>query len=462
MVFMSKKQNDFGSGSIPKVILSQSLPLMLAQLVHLLYNVIDRIYIGHLPEIGSLALTGVGLSFPITTLIMAFTSLFAYGGTPIFAIARGQEDTKKAERYLGQVCGMLVYTSVVLFFVAWFWRKPILYLFGASDSSYFYANEYLRYYIFGITGSMLATGLNGFINASGFPRYGMMTIFLGAVLNIVLDPLFIYGLNMGVRGAAIATVISQIASALYALYFFLKADAPYRLRRENMVPDFSCLRQMIPLGVTGFIMQGTSALVQILCNVMLRNYGGDLYVGVITIINSIREIFQLPASAISSASQPVMSFNYGAGKPERIRQSIRFTTLFMGIYTAVALAAVMLFPEFFIAIFTDDASLTAPGAAAIRIYFAGFFFMTFQLGGQAAFTSLKRAPQAIFFSLLRKVIIVVPLTLLLPGLGFGVNGVFLAEPISNIVGGLACFLTMYFTIYKKLPAEAGSLNQTDR
>ncbi|MDO5439209.1 MAG: MATE family efflux transporter [Erysipelotrichaceae bacterium] len=459
---MSKKQNDFGSGSIPKVILSQSLPLMLAQLVHLLYNVIDRIYIGHLPEIGSLALTGVGLSFPITTLIMAFTSLFAYGGTPIFAIARGQEDTKKAERYLGQVCGMLVYTSVVLFFVAWFWRKPILYLFGASDSSYFYANEYLRYYIFGITGSMLATGLNGFINASGFPRYGMMTIFLGAVLNIVLDPLFIYGLNMGVRGAAIATVISQIASALYALYFFLKADAPYRLRRENMVPDFSCLRQMIPLGVTGFIMQGTSALVQILCNVMLRNYGGDLYVGVITIINSIREIFQLPASAISSASQPVMSFNYGAGKPERIRQSIRFTTLFMGIYTAVALAAVMLFPEFFIAIFTDDASLTAPGAAAIRIYFAGFFFMTFQLGGQAAFTSLKRAPQAIFFSLLRKVIIVVPLTLLLPGLGFGVNGVFLAEPISNIVGGLACFLTMYFTIYKKLPAEAGSLNQTDR
>ena len=462
MVFMSKKQNDFGSGSIPKVILSQSLPLMLAQLVHLLYNVIDRIYIGHLPEIGSLALTGVGLSFPITTLIMAFTSLFAYGGTPIFAIARGQEDTKKAEHYLGQVCGMLVYTSVVLFFVAWFWRKPILYLFGASDSSYFYANEYLRYYIFGITGSMLATGLNGFINASGYSRYGMMTIFLGAVLNIVLDPLFIYGLNMGVRGAAIATVISQTASALYALYFFLKADAPYRLRRENMVPDFSCLRQMIPLGVTGFIMQGTSALVQILCNVMLRNYGGDLYVGVITIINSIREIFQLPASAISSASQPVMSFNYGAGKPERIRQSIRFTTLIMGIYTTVALAAVMLFPEFFIAIFTDDASLTAPGAAAIRIYFAGFFFMTFQLGGQAAFTSLKRAPQAIFFSLLRKIIIVVPLTLLLPGLGFGVNGVFLAEPISNIVGGLACFLTMYFTIYKKLPAEAGSLNQTDR
>ncbi|MBQ6367257.1 MAG: MATE family efflux transporter [Erysipelotrichaceae bacterium] len=459
---MSKKQNDFGSGSIPKVILSQSLPLMLAQLVHLLYNVIDRIYIGHLPEIGSLALTGVGLSFPITTLIMAFTSLFAYGGTPIFAIARGQEDTKKAEHYLGQVCGMLVYTSVVLFFVAWFWRKPILYLFGASDSSYFYANEYLRYYIFGITGSMLATGLNGFINASGYSRYGMMTIFLGAVLNIVLDPLFIYGLNMGVRGAAIATVISQTASALYALYFFLKADAPYRLRRENMVPDFSCLRQMIPLGVTGFIMQGTSALVQILCNVMLRNYGGDLYVGVITIINSIREIFQLPASAISSASQPVMSFNYGAGKPERIRQSIRFTTLIMGIYTTVALAAVMLFPEFFIAIFTDDASLTAPGAAAIRIYFAGFFFMTFQLGGQAAFTSLKRAPQAIFFSLLRKIIIVVPLTLLLPGLGFGVNGVFLAEPISNIVGGLACFLTMYFTIYKKLPAEAGSLNQTDR
>ncbi len=461
-MFVSRRQNDFGSGSIPKVILSQSLPLMLAQLVHLLYNVIDRIYIGHLPEIGSMALTGVGLSFPITTLIMAFTSLFAYGGTPLFAIARGEGNTEKAERFLNQVCGMLVYTSVLLFFVALFWKKPILYLFGASDTSYYYANEYLRFYIFGITGSMLATGLNGFINASGYPRYGMMTIFLGAVLNIVLDPLFIYVLHMGVKGAAIATVISQIVSALYALRFFFSPENPYRLRHDYMLPDFRYLKQMIPLGVTGFIMQGTSALVQILCNVMLRNYGGDLYVGVITIINSIREIFQLPASAISSGSQPVMSFNYGAGKPERIRQSIRFTTLIMGIYTAVALAAVMLFPEFFISIFTDDASLTAPGAAAIRIYFAGFFFMTFQLGGQAVFTSLQKAPQAIFFSLLRKVIIVVPLTLLLPGLGFGVNGVFLAEPVSNIVGGLACFLTMYFTVYKKLPAETGSLNGTDR
>lgn len=447
------RQNDFGSGRVWKVILIQAVPLMLAQLVHLLYNVIDRIYIGHLEGIGALALTGIGLAFPLTTLTAAFTNLFATGGAPLFAIARGEGDEEKAERVLSQVAMLLTAASLILFLIGFFFRKPILYLFGASDASYVYADQYLRIYLFGTAFAMLSTGLNGFINASGFPRAGMMTIVIGAVLNLILDPVFIYFFHMGVAGAALATILSQAVSCLWALSFFYGDNAPYHIRREYMRPDTGIIRELIPLGIAGFIMQGTNALVQILCNVMLRQYGGDLYVGIMTVINSVREILSLPAMSISQGAQPVISYNYGARLYSRIRDAIRFITWGALAYTFLAWLAVLLFPQQLMGIFTSDAEMIRLGTDSLKLYFFGFVFMAFQMAGQSTFTALKCSKRAIFFSLFRKVIIVVPLTLLLPGLGFGTAGVYLAEPVSNVLGGLASYTAMYLTVYKKLPAD---------
>ena len=446
-------KNDFGKGKIWKVIMSQAIPLLLAQLVHLLYNVVDRIYIGHLPGTGSLALTGIGLAFPITTLVGAFTSLFAAGGAPLFAIARGEENEAKAERVLGQVAGMLVWTSFVLLAVSLIWKKDILYLFGASDVTYPYADDYLRVYIWGTTAAMLSTGLNGFINASGYPRIGMLTIFIGAAINLVLDPVFIYVMNMGVVGAALATVISQVVSCVWAVSFFLKKNAPYHIRRAYMKPDISLLKEIVPLGFAGFVMQGTNTLVNILCNVTLRTYGGDIYVGVMTVINSVREILSLPGGCITQGAQPVLSFNFGARKYTRIKEGIRFMSLAGLLYMILAWIAVLVIPHALMGIFTSDEEMIRVGTESLKIYFFAFAFMAGQSAGQSTFTALRCTKRAVFFSLFRKVIIVVPLTILLPRMGFGVNGVYWAEAISNLIGGSACALAMYLTVYRKFPPD---------
>jgi Na+-driven multidrug efflux pump len=300
---------------------------------------------------------------------------------------------------------------------------------------------------------MFATGLNGFINAQGFPRVGMFTTVLGAVLNLILDPLFIFGLDMGVQGAALATVISQLVSAAWVLRFLTGSRAIHSIRLKNMPVDIRILREIISLGMAGFIMMGTNCLVQVVCNTTLRNVGGDLYVGVMTVLNSIREIIGLPIGGLTGGSQPVISYNYGAKAYSRVKQGIRFSAIVGTLYTVLAWAFVFVFPGQLISVFTEDAALITAGVPAIHIYFFGFFFMAFQFTGQSTFTALKDARHAIFFSLFRKAIIVVPLTLLLPRIGFGIMGVFLAEPISNAIGGLACFFTMWIKVYKKLPKE---------
>lgn len=501
-------KNDFSRGPVWKSIVSQAIPLTLAQLVHLLYNIVDRIYIGHLPGTGSMALTGVGLTFPVITLIAAFTNLFGMGGTPLFSIARGAKEEDEAERILGNVFTLLVASSFILFAVCYLFRRPILFLFGASEASYVYADEYLRIYLFGTIFSMLTTGLNGFINAQGFPRVGMMTTLLGAVLNLVLDPVFIFGFDMGVSGAALATVISQGVSAAWVLHFLTSGERRQRrqaagvksvdeserladesekptneserlsdeneksagesetlagesvqakdsgrklvLKRENLKIDRKLTKEIVQLGTAGFIMQGTNCLVQVVCNASLQNYGGDLYVGIMTVLNSVREVLSLPVSGISSGSQPVLGYNFGAKEFGRVKAGIRFMTLIGFCYTVIAWLVVMIIPKMLFRIFSSDPATLEAGPAALNLYFFGFFFMAFQFGGQSVFQGLGYAKKAIFFSLFRKVIIVVPLTLLLPALGLGVNGVFLAEPISNAIGGLACFITMWRTVYRKL------------
>ena len=445
--------NDFSKGKVWKNIIYQALPLILAQLVQLLYNVVDRVYIGHLSGTDGLALTGIGLVFPLTTLIAAFTYLFSTGGTPLFSIARGAKAEEHAEKILGNTFSLLLGTSLILFLLCYISRRPVLYLFGASDDSYVYADAYLRIYLFGTAFSMLATGLNGFINAQGFPRMGMLTTLIGAFLNLILDPVFIFGLNMGVSGAALATVFSQMVSCIWVLRFLTGKKALLTIKRKNLKVDWGLTREITALGMSGFIMQGTNSLVQVVCNATLKLFGGDLYVGIMTVINSVREILSLPVSGLTSGSQPVLGYNYGAKSYDRVKQGIRFTAILGICYTVAAWLVVLLSPHFLLSIFTENTVMLMEGERALQLYFFGFFFMAFQFTGQSAFTALGYSKQAIFFSLLRKAVIVTPLTLLLPRLGFGVEGVFLAEPISNAVGGIACFVTMYFVLYRKLGKE---------
>ncbi|MBR4026249.1 MAG: MATE family efflux transporter, partial [Lachnospiraceae bacterium] len=391
-----------------------------------------------------------GLTFPIITLIGAFTLLFGMGGTPLFSIARGAKREEEAEYILGNVFTLLLGSSIVLFFVCYFFRKPILFLFGASEVSYIYADAYLKVYLFGTVFSMIVMGMNGFINAQGFPKVGMMTTMIGAILNLILDPLFLFVLKMGVSGAALATVISQMVSAIWVFHFLTGKKIVLRLKRECMKLEIRRVKEIVTLGTSGFIMQGTNCLVQVVCNTTLQTYGGDLYVGVMTVLNSVREVLSLPINGIVSGSQPVLSFNYGAKNYTRVKEGIRFSIFIGTAYTVLAWGLVMAIPNILFQIFSNDNAILEAGPKSLNIYFFGFFFMAFQFAGQSVFQALGYAKKAIFFSLLRKAIIVVPLALLLPRIGFGVHGVFMAEPISNALGGIACFLTMWRTVYKKL------------
>ena len=443
-------QSDFSVGSVRRLILSQAVPLIVAQVIQLLYNIVDRIYIGHLPGIGPMALTGLGITFPVVVLIVAFTTLFGTGGATLFSLARGRGDVREADAVLGNVVSMLTLFSVLLFAVCYAFRRPILFAFGASELSYYYADRYLKVYLFGTAFSMLSTGLNGFINAQGFPRIGMMTTVIGALLNVVLDPVLIFGLHLDVFGAAVATVISQAVSCIWVLAFLHGGKAIHPIRKEHLVPDPQRLLRIVSLGLPGFVMQGTNSLVQIVCNTQLQMYGGDLYVGIMTILSSVRDMLSVPGHGLCHGSQPILGFNYGAGRNERVKEGIRFTVSVTVVYLLVAWILVLLLPGPLIRLFSSDPETLAAGREPMHIYFFGFVFMALQMSGQSAFQALGKAKQAIFFSLLRKAFIVVPLTLLLPAAGFGIRGVFLAEPVSNLIGGLAVITTMYLTVYRKL------------
>ena len=451
---MQNKSNnqkvDFSKGPVWKCIIAQAVPLTIAQLVQLLYNVVDRIYIGHLGDGNSIALTGVGLTFPVVTLIMAFTALFGNGGVPLFSMARGAGDEEEAGKILGNSYGLLLISSVILTVVGYVFCKPILFAFGASEESFVYAKQYLDIYLIGTIFSMSATGLNGYINAQGFPKIGMLSVIIGAVSNIILDPIFIFGLNIGVSGAALATIISQAISAMWVLNFLFGKKAIVPLKLNNIRINKGRTMEIFKLGTSNFIMHGTNCLVQVACNSTLQTYGGDLYVGIMTVVNSVREIFILPINGIVSGSQPVISFNYGAKEYKRVKSGIRFNTLIGSVYTMAAWLLILLAPKFWFGIFSDDFTMMNAGIEMLKIYFFGFVFMALQFAGQSTFQALGDAKHAIFFSLLRKAIIVVPLALILPKVGFGVKGVFLAEPISNVIGGIACYATMRLAVYKKI------------
>ncbi len=454
---MADRQNDFSRGSIPSNIMRLALPMTAAQLVNVLYSVVDRIYLGHLADGDSLALTGIGVAMPIISIIMGFANLCGTGGAPLCSISRGEGDDAEAERIMGNAFTLLIIlgAAVTAFFLIW--KEPILYLFGASPDTFPYADDYMTIYLCGTLFVMISLGMNPFINAQGFGRVGMMTVMLGAAANIILDPVFIFLFHMGVKGAALATIISQGLSAVWVLAFLTGKKAILRLKLPCLRLELRRVKRIVALGLSGFFVNLTNSLVQVVCNATLQAYGGDTYVGVMTIINSLREVFIMPVHGLTNGSQPVQGYNYGARKYARVREAIRFSVGVTVVYSALFWAVAMAFPGLLIRVFNDSPDIIAIGVPALRIYFGMFLFMSLQLAGQGVFTGLGRSKQAVFFSLLRKAIINAPLTVLLPLWGMGTTGVFVAEAVSQLVGGLACFITMYFTVYRplgRLPDDA--------
>lgn len=445
-----KDLHDFARGSIPHAILSIAVPMMAAQIVNILYNVVDRIYIGHIAGTGQLALTGLGLCMPLISIVAAFQDFCGMGGSALFAIERGSRNDREAEGILGNCFTLVLIFGTALMAAGELFKQPILYLFGASDETYPYAAAYLTIYLLGTWFVMMAVVMNAFINAQGFGKIGMLTVVLGAVINIVLDPILIYGLHMGVQGAAVATVLAQFCSTVWTLRFLTGKRALLKLRREHMKLQPRRVRKILSLGVSGLVMGLTGGLVQAVCNATAFLFGGDLYVAVLAVANSIREVAVMGLSGMTSGCRAVIGYNYGAGQYSRVRQGMAFTLRISLTYGVLCSAVSLLIPDLIIRMYNQEPELLAAGVPALRVYMSLFFLMALQFTGQTGFVALNRPRQAIFFSCLRKAFLVTPLVLLLPRLGFGVLGVFMAEPISDVLGGVTCFLVMTLTLWKPL------------
>lgn len=447
------KKVDFRNGNIVRSILQTAFPMLVAQILTLLYNIVDRIYIGRIPEVGTEALGAVGFCFPLIIIVTAFTNMFGLGGAPLFSMQLGRKDKEKAGAILNTSLRLLILFAIPITLLGELFAGPILVLFGAGRQELAFALPYLRIYMTGTIFSMIATGINPFITAEGYSLYGMVTVTVGAVANLLLDPLFIFTFHMGVEGAAIATVISQLLSMLLAVNFLGSSRNEFRIHfskdEEGRFLPYG--KEIANLGTAPFIMQITNSLVNIVCNQMLMTHGGALYVSAMTTINSVRQILDTPVMAITEGSSPAISFNYGARQPGRVRSAIKVMTSMAIPYTAAIWLLIMIRPDMFIRIFTQDEELIRIAAPGLHLYFFAFIFQSLQYSGQTVFKALNKKYHAVFFSLFRKVILVVPLTLLLPGIfGFGTDGVFMAEPISNFVGGLACFITMILTVMPEL------------
>ena len=450
---MKMKRIDFENGTVVGNILGAALPMLVAQILNLLYNIVDRVYIARIPGVGTAALGAVGLCFPLIVIISAFANLFGSGGAPLFSIYRGKKDSTRAEQIMDTSFSMVCASAVVLMALGMLFARPLLVLFGASEDALVYAYPYMMFYLIGTLPSMIAVGMNPFINAQGYSTVGMLSVAIGAIANLLLDPLFIFVFGLGVRGAAVATVFSQTLSALFVLFFLTKkAELKVRLlRKEELSGCVEDAKNIISLGTAGFIMQLTNSLVTICCNNVLSVTGGDIYISVMTIVSSVRQLVETPIYAMNEGTSPILSYNYGARRPKRVRKAGVVMGIMIFGYTALMWSVIILIPEFLIRIFSSDAVLMKDAVPALKQYFAAFIFMDLQYIGQTVFKSLNKKKHAIFFSLLRKVFIVVPLTYLMPyALGMGTDGVFLAEPVSNVIGGSLCFITMLLTVLPEL------------
>ena len=439
---MDGNKEKLGTMPLGRLMFQLAVPTVFAQIVNLLYNLVDRIYVGRIPGEGSMALAGLGVTFPVIMLISAFAALVGQGGAPRASICMGQKDMEGAERILGSSTAFLIVLSLVLSVVFMAVKEPLLLMFGASETTIPYANEYLGIYLLGTIAVQIALGLNQFVTCQGFARTGMMTVLIGAVLNIILDPILIFGFDMGVSGAAVATVFSQAVSALWVFWFLCSKKSIIRIRRKYLRLDKKALGPVLLLGVSPFIMQATECLVQLTFNTGMQTYGNDYYVGAMTVIFSLSQMIFLPVQGISQGAAPIISYNFGAGNIKRVKDAFRLLLICALLFTLVSAGLFVLVPGVFVALFSSDPQIQEIASFGMRIYFAGFTIFGAQLACQQTFLALGEAKISMFLALLRKVILLIPLALLLPKLGLGTTGLFLAEPISDVLA-VAATVTMF-------------------
>ncbi len=447
------RKQDMGTGSVKKQMVQMAVPALVGQVINLLYNVVDRIYIGHIPEIGGTALTGVGLFTPILMLITACAMLPSAGGAPRAAIAMGRGNREEAEKIMANCFSFLLMLAVVLTAVFYFTAPSLLRLFGASDATLPYAVEYGRIYILGSVSVLIVMGMNPFLTTQGFAKMSMLTTVIGAVINIVLDPVFIFVFDMGVAGAAVATVLSQVVSAVWILKFLTGKQTILRLKRSNMKPESKVLAPCLALGVSSFVMISTESILSISFTSSLARYGGDVAVGAMTVLTSINQLITMPLSGICQGGQPLISYNYGARKLDRVKEAFYCQFFTCVAYTTVFWLLLMLVPDFFAGIFTSDAALVEYTGWALRIFLALGFSVGFQISCQQAFMALGQAKISLFMACLRKLILLIPMIFLLP-MFFEDKAfaVFLAEPVSDIIAA-AVTTFMFFRFFRKLMKE---------
>ena len=451
----TSQENALATAPIGKLLFSLAVPAITAQVVNMLYNIVDRIYIGHIPEIGTAALTGVGITFPIITLISAFSSLIAMGGAPRASIAMGAHHKERAEEIMGNCFTALLALSVALTAVFQIFQEPILWAFGASENTIGYAMDYMGIYVWGTVFVQISLGMNMFITSQGFAKTSMLTVIIGAALNIILDPVFIFVFDMGVRGAAIATVLSQAVGAAWIIRFLTGKKTILRLRRDYLRPEKQIILPVLALGISSFVMLSTESLLSISFSSSLARYGGDVAVGAMTVITSASQLCTLPIQGICQGGQPVMSFNFGAGKKARVKEAFRFQLTLCGAYTCLFWLLMMLFPGAVAGIFTSDTALIQYTTWAMRIYMAGIFAMGFQIACQQSFMALGQAKVSLLLACLRKIILLIPLIFILPHvLPNPVFGVFLAEPVSDILAATITTITFFARFDKILDRGA--------
>lgn len=445
---MDRSEERLGTEPLGRLMLSMGIPSLVAQLINLLYNIVDRVYIGQ--GVGREALTGLGLALPVITIVSAFSAFAGAGGAPLAAIALGQGNRQKAERILGNVFTMLCFFSAALMALFWTIQKPFLYLVGASDVTYPYASAYLNVYLIGTLGVQLVLGLNPFITAQGKSRIAMGSVLIGAALNLVLDPIFIFGFHMGVQGAALATVLSQFAGAVWVLRFMLSQNTSLRLKLSALRPDFRMIRRILSLGISPFIMQSTESLISIVMSSGLQRYGGDLYVGSLTILQSIMQLASTPISGFTQGVQPILSYNFGAGNLDRVKAAYR---KIIGITAAVSFALTsleMLFPASLARMFTQDAELIALIERVAPIFLAGMLIFGIQTGCQTTFMGLGQAKISLLMALLRKVFLLVPFSLVFPMVTGTAISIYFAESVADAIAAIVCGTVFVLNINKIL------------
>ena len=455
-----RSEEALASAPIGPLMVKLALPAVAAQLINMLYNIVDRIYIGHIEEVGRAALTGLGVTFPILMLISAFTAFAGMGGAPLASIRLGAGDREGAERILGNSAALLLILAAVLTVVFSIFKEPLLMAFGASEETIGYALDYISIYLMGTVFVQLALGLNAYITAQGQALVAMASVLIGAVLNILLDPLFIFVLRRGVQGAAIATVISQGASACWVVGFLCSERSGLRIRARNMRLERKVVGRIASLGIAPFIMQSTESLVTVVLNSGLQHYGGDLYVGTVTVMQSVMQMVVMPVQGITQGVQPIMSYNFGARNYDRVREVFRLLLRTTLTVTVTAFLVVFLFPEPLALIFNDDRELVALVGKVMPIFFAGIWAFGAQMACQVAFMAMGQARTSLFLALLRKVILLVPLAILLPMIAQDVMGIYVAEPVADILAS-ATTLTLFLHRRKTLLPQGGPGRKED-